>query len=50
MSPDPKHETHLFKAGDLWGWGCSCWASDGTHETRKLAAESARRHLETHDA
>jgi hypothetical protein len=42
---DPvRHETHLFKAGDLWGWGCTCRASDGTHETRALAVADSQRH------
>ena len=42
--PKPPHVTQLFKAGDLWGWGCTCRASDGTHETRALAVQGADWH------
>ena len=41
---EPPHVTHIFKAGALYGWGCSCGKSDGTHETRALAVQGADWH------
>ena len=44
LSEEPRHVTTTFKAGDLYGWGCSCGESDGTHETRALAVQGADWH------
>ncbi len=41
---EAKHVVVIFRAGTLWGWGCSCGHSDGTHETRALAVQGADWH------
>jgi hypothetical protein len=44
MTDPERHLISIFRAGDFWGWGCSCGESDGTNETRALATQGADWH------